>query len=130
MEEKPSPTVKYYISEVSLIKRKKLSFGYKDLFHFCFTKETTKDANFSGFKIAKNLTEKIIKHIEKGENFHSDDKQNSSVRIQMYEFFFSNALLKCMKVPFLTDTYMISYFERIVRKRDTKTNKNYPERYD
>jgi hypothetical protein len=62
----------------------------------------------------------IINHIEKGENFHTDGNKSANVRIQMYEFFFANVLLKSMKVPFLEDTYMISFFERIVRKRDTK----------
>jgi hypothetical protein len=48
----------------------------------------------------------------------------------MYEFFFSNALLKSMKIPFLEDTYMIAYFERVVRKRDTKEGKHYHPNYD
>lgn len=73
---------------------------------------------------------RVIKHIEKGENFHSGDSQNANVRIQMYEFFFSSALLKAMKMPFIENGYMVSYFERIVRKRDTRVAKHYHPKYD
>lgn len=72
----------------------------------------------------------MIKHIDKGENFHSEGNINANLRIQMYEFFFSNALMKSMKVPFMEDTYMISYFERVVRKRDTVERKKYNPKYD
>jgi len=71
----------------------------------------------------KTLNLKVLAHIEKGENFQKDKDPNANVRIQMYEFFFANTLLKAMKVPFFEDGYMIAYFERVVRKRDTKANK-------
>lgn len=35
----------------------------------------------------------------------------------MYEFFFSNILIKAMQVPFLDHAYMLGYFERNMRKR-------------
>jgi hypothetical protein len=48
----------------------------------------------------------------------------------MYEFFFANVLMKAMKIPFLDETYLVSYFERTIRKRDTKEGKNYHPNYD
>jgi len=39
-------------------------------------------------------------------------KPNPSVRIQMYEFFFSSILIKAMQVPFMENGYMIGFFER------------------
>ena len=44
----------------------------------------------------------------------------------MYEFFFSNVLIKAMQVPFLDHTYMLAFFENSIRKRsalDIKSNK-------
>ena len=104
------------MSEISLIQKINKSWNYKNLFYYCFTTETTRDADFGSFKLSKEFTKKVIKHIDKGENFHSEGNQNANLRIQMYEFFFSNSLMKSMKVPFMEDTYMISYFERVVRK--------------
>ena len=35
----------------------------------------------------------------------------------MYEFFFSNILLKGMILPFFENMYMVGFFEKIIRKR-------------
>lgn len=59
-----------------------------------------------------------------------EEGNSASVRIQMYEFFFANVLMKAMKIPFLEQTYLVAYFERIVRKRDTIEGKNYHPKYD
>lgn len=68
----------------------------------------------------KRLWNKILKHIGKMENFQTENKSDEngpSIKIQMYEFFFSNILIKAMQVPFLEHTFMLSFFENTIRKR-------------
>lgn len=63
---------------------------------------------------------RILKHIGKMENFQTENKTDDngpSIKIQMYEFFFSNILIKAMQVPFLDHTFMLSFFENNIRKR-------------
>ena len=54
------------------------------------------------------------------ENFQTENKAEDngpSIKIQMYEFFFSNVLIKAMQVPFLEHTFMLGFFENWIRKR-------------
>ena len=70
----------------------------------------------------RDIVLRVVSHISKCENFQveeSEKKNNPSVRIQMYEFFFSNILIEAMAVPFQENSYMLGFFERQVRKRDT-----------
>jgi len=122
--------MKYYLSEVAIVQKKCNIIDYNTLFYHCFTKETSKDSNIVKFIKSRDLTKKVIKHIDKNENFHNEEGKGTSVRIQMYEFFFANTLLKAMKIPFMEDTFLISYFERSIRKRDTREGKNYHPKYD
>jgi hypothetical protein len=71
--------------------------------------------NHSDLPGIRDIIKRSIEHISKLQNFQVDEatgKQAPSVRIQMYEFFFSNSLIKAMQVPFMEDTYMIGFFER------------------
>lgn len=132
IREKPCPSTKYFLSEISLVQTKGNNLGYKTLFHYCFTKGTTKDSSFVKFSLAKTLTKRVISHMNKikEENSQNEEGKNANIKIQMYEFFFANTLLKSMKIPFLENTFLISYFERVVRRRDTKENKKYHPQYD
>jgi hypothetical protein len=54
------------------------------------------------------------------ENFQTENKHDEngpSVKIQMYEFFFSHVLIKAMQVPFMEHCFMLGFFERSMRKR-------------
>ena len=64
----------------------------------------------------KHLVISAIKHVDKYEP--ENNSQNDSVKIQMYEYHFSNTLLKLLKIPFLENSYVLLYFERFIRRRD------------
>lgn len=66
----------------------------------------------------KKLIIDAIKHVDKTV---PDETQGDSVKIQMYEFHFSNTLLKLLKIPFLENAYVLLYFERFIRRRDYKS---------
>ena len=130
VEERPTPIDKYYLSGITLIQIATTKL-YDTLFNFYFTKETTKNVQYSSSGLTKKLMKKILKHIGKLENFQTENNQEDngpSVKIQMYEFFFSHILIKAMQVPFLEHTYMLGFFERNMRKRGTDRHYKSKER--
>lgn len=119
VEERPTVTDKYYLSGVTLIQIATTKL-YDTLFSFNFAKETTRDVEYGSSILTKKLMKKILKHIGGLENFQTEnnrEENGSSVKIQMYEFFFSQILIKAMQVPFMDHTFMLGFFERNLRKR-------------
>lgn len=93
-----------------------------NLFSFRFTKTTSKEVEYTSSHLTKKMIKQILKHIGNLENFETAQKTKEnapSVKIQMYEFFFSHILVKAMQVPFLDHTFMLGFFERNIRKRTT-----------
>lgn len=92
-------------------------------------KETTKNIEYLCSKEGNKLIMRILKHIGKLENFQTENKNDEngpSVKIQMYEFFFSSVLIKAMQVPFLEHAFMLGFFENTIKRRnnaDTGKNK-------
>lgn len=130
VEEKPISTEKYYLSGITLMQVANKR-NYDTLFSFAFTQDTTKEVEYGSSPLTSKLLKKIVKHIGKLENFQTDNKGDDngpSVKIQMYEFFFSHILIKAMQVPFLEHTYMLGFFERNIRKRVTEDKKNRSKR--
>lgn len=125
VDEKPDPIERYYLSGISLIQIAKTRV-YDTLFSFSFANDTTREINYSASLKTEKLVKKILKHIGRLENFQAEEKQenNASVKIQMYEFFFSHILIKAMQVPFIEHTFMLGFFERNIRKRTTDDNPN------
>lgn len=124
IQEKPDPIERYYLSSICIIQITTTKV-YDTLMNFCFTNDTTKQVDFSSSPETKKLVKKILKHISRLENFQSDSKNNeagATVKIQMYEFFFSHILIKAMQVPFLEHAFMLGFFERNIRKRVTEEN--------
>jgi hypothetical protein len=125
VEERPQSMDKYYISGIVLIQvaTRKL---FDTLFKFTFTKDTTREIEYNSSNLTKKLVRKILKHIGHLENFQTEnngDDNGPSVKIQMYEFFFSHILVKAMQVPFMEHTFMLGFFEKNLRKRGTDDSK-------
>lgn len=109
VEERPSITEKYYLSGITMIQIATTRL-YDTLFSFNFAKETTNDMEYGSSILTKKLMKKILKHIGSLENFQNENKNvknSSTVKIQMYEFFFSQILIKAMQVPFMDHTYIL-----------------------
>jgi hypothetical protein len=123
IQEKPDPIDRYYLSSICII-QVATTRVYDTLMNFCFTNETSKQVDFSSSPETKKLVKKVVRHISRLENFQSDSKNDAggTVKIQMYEFFFSHILVKAMQVPFLEHAFMLGFFERNIRKRVTEEN--------
>ena len=118
-DEKPSMITKYFISQVSLIQTLSPT-SYSKIFSYCFTKGTFNYLNFDWIPMLNDLVLKAIQHVDA--TAEQDNISTESIRIQMYEFHFSSVLLKLLKIPFLPNSYVLLFFERMIRKRDLKGN--------
>ncbi|CAI2386471.1 unnamed protein product [Moneuplotes crassus] len=130
VEERPDVSDKYYLSGLTLIQIATTRL-YDTLFNFNFTKETSKNINYSSSDLTKKLMKKILKHIGGLENFQTEnqnDENGPSVKIQMYEFFFSHTLIKAMQIPFMDHTFMLGFFEKNLKKREKASKRHRDKR--
>lgn len=125
VEEKPNTADRYYLSNINMIQIATTRL-YDTLFSFQFTKHTSREVNYASSLLLEKVVKRILRHIGRLENFQTDnqnDPSGPSVKIQMYEFFFSNILIKAMQIPFLDNSYMIGFFERNMKKRQNIENR-------
>ena len=121
--------MKYFLSNLSIVKKNPITRQPEELFSFCFAENTSKEAEFVASGHTRLMITRMMRHISRtnplpfgkreyaGTALRQDFPENMSIKLQMYEFFFSNILLKGMVLPFFEDLYMVGFFEKIIRKR-------------
>ena len=111
-EERPQAHVKYFLSNLIIVKQNQVTKQPEELFSFCFAENTSKEAEFVASGHTRLMMARMMRHISRtnplpfrnreyaGTALRQDFPADMSIKLQMYEFFFSNILLKGMVLPF------------------------------